>query len=88
MQVVEKAPSLALGVKLPENTQILFRFWPEGWMRGTVLGRSGKRGCNYRVEFTDGETLDSRLYEEDYAYGANLPPRRVGVWCRLKKIDE
>jgi len=82
--VQRKSPNFFRGEKMLAGTHVMFRFWPEGWMQGTVLGRAAKRGCNYRVEYTDGETLDQQLFEEKYAWGEQ-PPNRVGIWCLLKK---
>lgn len=84
LQVVEKKPDFFRGDKLPPGTQILYRWWPEGWMQGEVLGRSHVRGKTHRVEFTDGETHDMELYDTAYAFGADQPPSRVGIWCRLE----
>jgi hypothetical protein len=55
-------------------------------IQGRVLGRSQRKGYNYRVEYTDGETLDVALREEGYAFGEQ-PPLRVGIWCILKTVE-
>lgn len=55
-------------------------------IQGRVLGRSQRKGYNYRVEYTDGETLDVALREEGYAFGEQ-PPLRVGIWCMLEKVE-
>jgi hypothetical protein len=86
-QVVNKKPDFFRGDKLPAGTQIMFRFWPEGWMQGTVLGRSIVRGHNFRVEYTDGQALDMALREEAYAFGEQ-PSNRVGIWCRIQTVSE
>jgi len=81
--VNEKRLDFHKGDKLEAGTKILHRFWPEGWCEGTVLGRSGKRGHNYRVLYSDGETIDHALREENYAWGEQ-PPHRYGIWCCLR----
>jgi hypothetical protein len=75
--------------RIADGTSILFRMFDDGWLQGTISGRSERSGSNYVVQFStdDGPchvSLDHSRYESK---GAKVAAGRWDVWCILTQID-